>query len=887
MPTPNDILSLSPGAQWLKVDLHVHTPASSDMDEKWKTATAEDVVNIALEKELDAIAITDHNTAEWCDSVRAAANGSALKVFPGVEISTPQGHILAIFDRDVDTRHIEDVLVKAGIPSKQFGSLEAATEGGVADVSGLIAEAGGVAIAAHADGNRGFLEMIPVGTERERAYVTQDLWAMEILDISSREEHQSGTRYPPRRMTCLQSSDCMPPGASRHQLDGMGARYSLLKMDDRSIAGLKLALLDPDIRVRLPGDESPSPSSSIQGMWVTKGFLDGQTIRFNDNVSCFIGDTGSGKSVAIELLRFGLNQQPRVPKILNEVERLLEQQLGSLGTVHILLSKGESLYLVERSWRSPPEKPLVQRIKEGALEPIADLDICTFFPIKCFSQSEIIEFAREPEVRLSLTDDLIDCSVERASIENLKTSLRSNAANVTAEQQKEDNLRAELDKLPGLIEAVNEIDRVLTHESIAAQQQWYSEQTLFQNADEQLHNLQGRLAPAVAPLNLSMSWPDDMDGLPNPDLLEKIQSAVDSWQGYVDDIKANATSKLDELTDMLAQLRKEWDKRFENAEAAYRELLAQLDKEGVGLQALSQSRKDIQKRISKLDERSRELQDEVLPRIEALQTAREALLTELQLNRRDITQKRDEKARSLTQQLNHKIRLKVHARTHTRGFEEALRDIAQGSRLRSTEIATLATKCHPVPFVKKLLAKDFDDLSTQSELDASKLSRLWDTVQERNRLTDMYGLQLTDVEDVIEVQLKIDQGRYRSLEELSHGQKCMVILMVALAEGDFPLIVDQPEDALHAPSIEEGIVTTLRAGRGTRQCLFATRNANILVSADAEQIIALEADAQNGHVAGTGSLDRFDQRQLVIHHVEGGKEAFRRRRMMYTLEPST
>ena len=69
MPTPNDILSLSPGAEWLKVDLHVHTPASSDMDDKWKTATAEDLVQIALEKKLDAIAITDHNTAKWCDSV--------------------------------------------------------------------------------------------------------------------------------------------------------------------------------------------------------------------------------------------------------------------------------------------------------------------------------------------------------------------------------------------------------------------------------------------------------------------------------------------------------------------------------------------------------------------------------------------------------------------------------------------------------------------------------------------------------------------------------------------------------------------------------------------------------------------------------------------------
>ena len=186
-----------------------------------------------------------------------------------------------------------------------------------------------------------------------------------------------------------------------------------------------------------------------------------------------------------------------------------------------------------------------------------------------------------------------------------------------------------------------------------------------------------------------------------------------------------------------------------------------------------------------------------------------------------------------------------------------------------------------------MLSGDFDALAAQAGLEQSKLVKMWDTVVERERVATLYELQLTDVEDVIEVQLEVAQGKYRRLEDLSHGQKCMVVLMIALAEGDFPLLVDQPEDALHAPSIEEGIVSTLRSGRGARQCIFATRNANILVSADAEQIIALKADAVNGQVVGTGSLDRFDHRQLIIYHVEGGEEAFRRRKRMYTLEPSS
>ena len=886
MPTPYDILNLPSGARWLKADLHVHTPASLDMDEKWNTATAADVVRIAIEKGLDMIGITDHNTAAWCDLVRQAAVGTSLTVFPGVEISTPQGHLLALFDSTVPTSYIEDLLVTVGIPRDQFGSLEAATEDGIVDVSAAIGKAGGVAIAAHADGSRGFLKMINVGTERQRTYVAQDLWAMEILDTSSREEHQSGNRYP-RRMTCLQSSDCWPKGADRHQLDGMASRYSFLKMDERSISGLKMTLIDPDIRVRLVEDHSPSPACSILGMWVTSGFLDGQEIRFNTNVSCLIGDTGSGKSVAVELLRFGLSQQAVVPKILKEVESLLEQQLGSLGTVHILLERGESRYLVERTWSIPPEKPLVQRVTESGLDPIEELDIRTFFPIKCFSQSEIIEFAREPEVRLSLTDDLIDCSVERAYIENLKASLTRNAAEVSAEQAKESNIRAQLAERPGLIEEINELDRVLSDARIAQQQEWYREQALFENAKVQVDQLNNKLSAAMEPLGLSTSWPDDMDTLPNRDLLEKVRSAFQSWQDYVSEMKTGANSKLRDLMDILKQLRGQWNERFEKAEAAYRQLLEEIDKDGVGFHVLSERRRSIQDQISTLDDRDRELRKEVLPKIQELEVEREDLLTKLQDNRKAITKKREEKAKSLSNQLKQKIRLKVHARAHTEVFQKELQEIAQGSYLHGSDLQILASKCHPISFVKYLLAKDFESLSAQSGLESSKLTRIWDTIVERKRLRELYELQLTDVEDVIEVGLLVAKGNYRRLEELSHGQKCMVVLMVALAEGDFPLLVDQPEDALHAPSIEEGIVDTLRSGRGTRQCLFATRNANILVSADAEQIIALEADAQKGRVAGTGSLDRFDHRRLIIYHVEGGEEAFRRRKTMYTLEPSS
>jgi hypothetical protein len=77
-----ELLGLPSGARFWRTDLHVHTPASSDMDSRWRQATPADVVQQALVSQLEIIAVTDHNSAAWCDEIREAARGSALHVFP-------------------------------------------------------------------------------------------------------------------------------------------------------------------------------------------------------------------------------------------------------------------------------------------------------------------------------------------------------------------------------------------------------------------------------------------------------------------------------------------------------------------------------------------------------------------------------------------------------------------------------------------------------------------------------------------------------------------------------------------------------------------------------------------------------------------------------------
>jgi predicted metal-dependent phosphoesterase TrpH len=77
----------------MKYDLQVHTEVSP-----CSGATPEGVAEAAVAAGLDGIAITDHDTIDGVAAVQAAAP-KELTVIPGVEVTTTQGHLLAL---DID-----------------------------------------------------------------------------------------------------------------------------------------------------------------------------------------------------------------------------------------------------------------------------------------------------------------------------------------------------------------------------------------------------------------------------------------------------------------------------------------------------------------------------------------------------------------------------------------------------------------------------------------------------------------------------------------------------------------------------------------------------------------------------------------------------------------
>ncbi len=78
----------------IAVDLHIHSALSPCADDDM---TPNNIVNMALLKKLDAIAITDHNS---CGNVEAVINvaGSRILILPGIEVQTKEEvHLLCYF----------------------------------------------------------------------------------------------------------------------------------------------------------------------------------------------------------------------------------------------------------------------------------------------------------------------------------------------------------------------------------------------------------------------------------------------------------------------------------------------------------------------------------------------------------------------------------------------------------------------------------------------------------------------------------------------------------------------------------------------------------------------------------------------------------------------
>ncbi len=237
-----------------KMDLHVHTPESSCyldhvMPEANIETAPEAIVSAAIESGLDAIAITDHNSAELIEEIRQIGMKNSLCVFPGLEISARGGHVLAIFDRDAPIEHLRHLLKLLGFGERERGQGYCETGLWLDEVASRIEKSMGLAIAAHVDRRpKGFFASDESTIDKKRIHNSDHLSALEITIPTTRALWNAG-RMPhfPKKYACIQGSDA-------HDPKEIGRRPIYVDIPTLDLAGLRLACREYASRIRFPDD---------------------------------------------------------------------------------------------------------------------------------------------------------------------------------------------------------------------------------------------------------------------------------------------------------------------------------------------------------------------------------------------------------------------------------------------------------------------------------------------------------------------------------------------------------------------------------------------------------------------------------------------------------
>ncbi|MBN1582884.1 MAG: putative DNA binding domain-containing protein [Anaerolineae bacterium] len=270
------------------MDLHLHTPASSDYEQSGVTYL--DILKRAEEKEVDIQAITDHNTIagyramreeiqklelleglerlQSDEKVRLAEYRRLLDkilVLPGIEFTATFGfHVLGIFPPDTSVREIEHILLQLRVPADKLdeGATEIGATSDVLTAYRMIYESGGLVVAAHANTSHG-VAMRGIGFGGQTKIVwTQDahLHALEVTDLEKTDRRTTARFFNgskpeyPRRMHCIQGSDAHRLIADpKHQERlGVGDRSTEMRLRDKSFEALKEALSGTDFSVTRP-----------------------------------------------------------------------------------------------------------------------------------------------------------------------------------------------------------------------------------------------------------------------------------------------------------------------------------------------------------------------------------------------------------------------------------------------------------------------------------------------------------------------------------------------------------------------------------------------------------------------------------------------------------
>jgi ABC-type cobalamin/Fe3+-siderophores transport system ATPase subunit len=868
------------GLSFKKLDLHIHTPASKCFA---GPCSPQDIVKAALAKGIEAIAITDHNSANWIDAVREAAKGSPLVVFPGVEISCTGGkrsvHILALFDPSKTSKHIEALLNKLDIGPDLYGDQSAVTNMAPIQVIESIHLQQGIAVLAHANSSNGVLADM-AGQPRANVIQCPLLLAAEGTDFDDEDKRLTHKRVADlldgtdatyrRKLAVYQSSDNPCPGASgQHGLDGIGSRVCYFKLESINLDGLRQCFIDPQVRIRHPQELEQASFPRIARVKFNSGFLENQEVHFHDGLTTVLGAKGAGKSLLIEFMRFALNQEPLEPSIAQDHIAKLRSKLGEYGVVELaFVDENGAETTVSRTLRELDGSPYGEDVP---------FDPAQVLPVLFLSQNEIIKIAEDETEQLKFIDQFFDFRAIRARIASLERDLEhldsAMAEGLTAYEEvtalgsrisTTEKEVAKLDK--ALADPIFDNFRKLQEKEKALQQQRDYLSTLVATISQTKDALLAKAVPSV------------------PAILEKDPTLLRAS----DAIRRACASLAEQLSRLVADIEKEMDNATSEYTAWHPQYVAgrkdyedYIQKAGGDYKAIAVGRERLVRELSDL-QRKRASAEAKKDQVPALSKRRNELLDAVQQQFDLYTRERQTKCEKFQSDSAGKLRLTIRGSSNVQEFQASLLSLKRGSYLRDEEISQITSAVTPRDFVMALLryhatkeSKHLEPTAKVCGICVSRMKTLADFLLGEIPFQDLLALQYRAMpQDRPAILFDIGGGNFQPLSGVSVGQKCTAMLIMALSEGTMPIVIDQPEDSLDIRSIWDDVCTKLRVAKNRRQFIFTTHNSSLAVASDTDCYLVFEGDASHGQLVQVGSMDHEPMSSEVLKYLEGGRDTY-------------
>lgn len=921
-----------PGARWWSFDFHTHTPASSDYGKgpdqaALRQITPEDWLLNFMRAEIDCVAVTDHNSGDWIDRLKAALDQlreqkpegyRPLWLFPGVEITANGNiHILAIFDPDKDGADVSALLGAVGNHGNR-GESSRAVNASPIEVIHEIVQANALPILAHVDGPSGAWGLS--GNTLASLLECEDLFAIEVVDRNSEKPALYSQKHL-RWAEVLGSDAHHPSGPNGARYPG--SHWTWVKMAEPSLEGLRLALLDGEgFSVRRSDDPERFDPNALPENFIESVEIDdarymgrgqSETLSFSPWFNALVGGRGTGKSTIVHALRLALRRENELQALeqgseprrtfekFSRVARGRDDDGALTPDTHVALTfvRDGTRYRVH--WRQDGSGSVVEEQKDGEWrESDNQAVIPERFPIRLFSQGQIAALAGgSHQALLDLIDEAAGVDAEQTALREARQtylSLCAKSRELEGRLQGRDALKVRLEDVQRKLkkfEEAHHADVLKAYQRRSRQEREVNRQ--FESVDEMVRRVR-ELAEELAAEDVPEQLFDEQNEQDKEALVvlsslhKAIESATKALKGPADDLAASVRQEREKLPGT------DWQQAVSKARADYEKLVRDLKEQGVA--DPSEYGQLVQER-QRLENQWKELESLDAQRGRVLEQAKSQRKTVVAA-RRALSERREAfLEESLADNEYVQINLKPYGQD-VRAMERSLRELlgAEGSKFEADIL--IEEDNQPAKGIVAELIKQLPDDPTQAKEELERrVGQIKQSLtgacrgngdfgghfnnflerQASNRPEYVDHIMMWYPDDGLDVKYsqKGDGQDFKSIEQASAGQRAAAMLAFLLAHGSEPIVLDQPEDDLDNHLIYNLVVRQLRENKRRRQIIAVTHNPNIVVNGDAEMLHALDFIRGQCRVIVDGSLQEKAMRDKVCHVMEGGRDAFERR----------